>query len=344
MGRIKAFLAVLVCAVSAAVFMVAAPPAGAAGANDYVALGDSYASGVGSRTYYGDSGSCYRSPASYPATVASAAGLALDFRACSGAKVADVVNSQLAAVNRGTDFVTVTVGGNDVNFAPVLTECAKPSWWGNCTKAVNDALVILRTQLPARLAGLYSQIRARAPYARVVVTGYPLLFDGQDCNLLTFFSSGEEAQLNAATNELDALLQSQAATAGFAFADLRAVFTGHAWCGRPEWINGLSNPVLESYHPNLSGHAAYAGVVRPALVPSGVLAQQVSVRSDMGVQTLASEAVSAPDLGSPEAAAAAKAAGVSRWQLAAIRLAQARGVAADWLDAVDQQIAARLGR
>ena len=82
-------------------------------------------------------------------------GWRLTFRACSGAKVADVVSGQLPAVTAGTDFVTVTVGGNDVNFAPVLTECAKPSWWGNCSKAINDALVILRTQLPARLAGLY---------------------------------------------------------------------------------------------------------------------------------------------------------------------------------------------
>ncbi len=344
MGRLKALMAVAVSAVCAAVFIAVAPPAGAVGPTDYVALGDSYASGVGSRTYYADSGSCYRSPASYPAAVAAAAGLVLDFRACSGAKVADVVSGQLPAVTAGTDFVTVTVGGNDVNFAPVLTECAKPSWWGNCTKAINDALVILRTQLPARLAGLYAAIRARAPYARVVVTGYPLLFNGSDCNLLTFFSPSEESALNAATNELDTLLQSGANAAGFVFADPRPAFVGHAWCDRQEWINGLSNPVLESFHPDVSGHAAYASVVRPALVPPGVVASQASISSGTGIQTLAAPTFVAPDLGSPEAVTAAKSAGVSRWELAALRLAQLRGAPASVLKAIDERIGARLGR
>ena len=173
--------------------------------------------------------------------------------------------------------MTVTVGGNDVNFAPVLTECAKPSWWGNCTKAINDALVILRTQLPARLTGLYAAIRAQAPYARVVVTGYPLLFNGSDCSLLTFFSSSEEAALNAATNELDGLLQARAAAAGFVFVDPRPAFVGHAWCDRQEWINGLSNPILESYHPNVSGHAAYATWSARRWCPAALSPAQVSI-------------------------------------------------------------------
>jgi lysophospholipase L1-like esterase len=272
MGRLMALAAV---AVAAAVLIAAGPPVGAGGANEYVALGDSYASGVGSRTYFADSGSCYRSPASYPATVAAAAGLALDFRACSGAKVADVMSGQLPAVTAGTDFVTVTVGGNDLNFAPVLTECAKPRWSGTCTNAINDALVILRTLLPDRLTGLYTAIRAQAPYARVVVTGYPLLFNGSDCSLLTFFSPSEESAINAATDELDELLQSRAIAAGFVFADPRPIFAGHAWCDREEGINGLSNPVLESYHPTGTGQVAYAAVVRPVLVPGGVVASQV---------------------------------------------------------------------
>ena len=204
-------------------------------------------------------------------------------------------------MSAGTDFVTVTVGGNDVNFAPVLTECAKPSWWGNCTKVINDALVILRTQLPARLAGLYAAIRAQAPYARVVVTGYPLLFNGSDCNLLTFFSPARRPRLNAATNELDGLMQARASAAGFMFADPRPAFVGHAWCDGQEWINGLSNPILESYHPNVSGHAAYATVVRPALVPKAIVASQVSITSGTGVQTLVAPTFVAPDLGSAEA-------------------------------------------
>jgi hypothetical protein len=33
-------------------------------------------------------------------------------------------------------------------------------------------------------------------------------------------------------------------------------FVGHAVCDNPEWINGLSNPVGESYHPKTTGQAS----------------------------------------------------------------------------------------
>ena len=34
-----------------------------------------------------------------------------------------------------------------------------------------------------------------------------------------------------------------------------AAFVGHAVCDDVEWLNGLSNPVGESYHPNVAGHS-----------------------------------------------------------------------------------------
>ena len=61
-------------------------PAGAAG-GPYVALGDSYSSGTGTRTYINDGTSCYRSVYAYPSLDAAQLGLNLTFRACSGAKV-----------------------------------------------------------------------------------------------------------------------------------------------------------------------------------------------------------------------------------------------------------------
>ena len=41
---------------------------------------------------------------------------------------------------------------------------------------------------------------------------------------------------------------------------------GHAVCDEPEWINGLSNPIRESYHPNRAGHSSgYTPLVSPLL-------------------------------------------------------------------------------
>ena len=66
----------------------------------YVALGDSYSSGTGTRSYLADGTSCQRSTYAYPSLIAAARGYALNFRACSGAKVADVTNTQLGALTQ----------------------------------------------------------------------------------------------------------------------------------------------------------------------------------------------------------------------------------------------------
>ena len=60
-------------------------------------------------------------------------------------------------------------------------------------------------------------------------------------------------------------------SAGFAFVNPVSAFVGHAVCDRTEWINGLSSPISESYHPNRSGQASgYTPLVSPALVGAPV--------------------------------------------------------------------------
>ena len=101
----------------AAPVVVAAP---AHAANSYVALGDSYSSGTGAGSYVNDGTACQRSVHAYPSLLASSQNLSLTFRACSGATVADVTNTQLSALGSATTHVTISVGGNDAGFADVL--------------------------------------------------------------------------------------------------------------------------------------------------------------------------------------------------------------------------------
>ena len=236
----------------------------AAGA-DYVAVGDSYASGVGTRTYLADSGACKRSTYAYPYLDAGRIGANLSFTACSGAKVADVQNNQLGPINSGTDLVTIQVGGNDAGFSSVITTCAQPAWLSNCTAAINGAQTIINNTLPARLDGLYNTIRSRTPGARITVVGYPRLFNGTDCNAGTFFSADEMTRLNATADLLNSRISARASAHGFGFVNPTSAFIGHSVCGNPEWINGLSNPISESYHPNQTGQRAYADLVQGSL-------------------------------------------------------------------------------
>ncbi len=256
--RLGAALATL--SVTIAVLAIT-PPAHAAG-ESYVALGDSYSSGVGTRSYIDDGTSCQRSTLAYPSLLSAQRGYALDFRACSGATVADVNSTQLGALNSGTSFVTISVGGNDAGFADVLTECAFPWWASDCDGAINGAQAYINGTLPGSIDGLYGSIRSLAPSAQVVVVGYPRIFMGEDCNAGTWFSPEEQARLNQTADLLNSKLAAAAGAHGFGFANPTNAFIGHAVCDDPEWINGLSNPVSESYHPNSPGHSSgYAPVV-----------------------------------------------------------------------------------
>jgi lysophospholipase L1-like esterase len=244
---------------TAAFFVVLASPALAV---KYVALGDSYSSGTGTRTFY--ESSCQRSVYAYPYLLRNAhPEWSFVNATCSGAKTSDLINTQAASLTSDTNWVTYTIGGNDAGFSSVITTCAQPSWASNCDGAINTAQSYIQNTLPGRLDLVNSTIKSRAPSAKVVVLDYPKLFNGEDCNAFTWFSPSEETRLNETANMLKNVINAAATRAGanFVFRDVIPAFVGHAVCdggggSSTEWINGLSNPVGESYHPKVSGHAS----------------------------------------------------------------------------------------
>jgi hypothetical protein len=263
--RRTTWIGALAVAAMALLLPLLALPAQAAGPS-YVALGDSYSSGVGTRSYISDGTSCQRSTYAYPYLIAQSRGYTLSFQACSGAKVTDVTSNQLGALSSGTAYVTLSVGGNDAGFSSVITECAQPGWMSNCDGRINTAQGYINNTLPGSLATLYASIRSKAPNAKVVIVGYPRLFQGEDCNAGTWFSPAEETRLNQTADLLNSKLSSAAAAKGFTFANPTSKFIGHAVCDDVEWLNGLSNPVSESYHPNKLGQSSgYTSLVSPLL-------------------------------------------------------------------------------
>lgn len=224
---------------------------------EYVALGDSFSAGTGTRASVDD---CYRSPYGYPALLADAHGLALDYQACSGARTADVHRDQLGTLSASTDLVTMTIGGNDLDFAGVITQCALPGWLSNCQGRINNSLQLLHAEMPQRYDALFTEIGTRAPSAEVVIGNYPHLFSGRDCNLVTFFTAAEMRALNDATDQLSDVIEDRTQSADFGYVDSRPDFQGHAVCDSTEWVNGISWPIQESYHPNRDGNVGYADV------------------------------------------------------------------------------------
>ena len=183
MSRVRQTATIVATSVAAALAAVVVPVSSArAVEGEYVAVGDSYASGLGTRAYYPDSGACKRSPHAYAVDHAARLGVELSFQACAGAAVSDVRSGQLGTLDAGTGLVSVQVGGNDAGFPSVLTECAKPVWAQDCAGAVEHARATVNGELPGRLARLYADIALRAPSAVVLVAGYPRQFHDEDCN------------------------------------------------------------------------------------------------------------------------------------------------------------------
>jgi lysophospholipase L1-like esterase len=230
-------------------------------ATKYVALGDSYSSGVGTRTFYAES--CKRSVYAYPYLLHNAHPEWTFVNAtCSGAKTGDILNTQANSLTSDTNWVTYTIGGNDAGFSTVITECALPSWASDCNGWINNAQAYITNTLPGRLDLVNNKIKEKSPSAKVIVLDYPKLFNGEDCNALTWFSSSEETRLNETAVMLKNVISAAASRAGanFIFRDVIPPFVGHAVCdggggSSTEWINGLSNPTGESYHPKVTGHA-----------------------------------------------------------------------------------------
>jgi lysophospholipase L1-like esterase len=262
MGKGKWCVAAIACGVAMTAGWTL--PAVAAAQPGYVALGDSYSSGVGTRVYYNDGSSCSRSPDAYGPLIAAARGYALSFEACGGAKTGDVISSQLAALNSTTSLVTITIGGNDAGFSTVITDCAL--YYFPCQSAINNADSYIQNTLPGLLNTTYGDIRSHAPNAHVIVLAYPHLFtsNGATCNFDTLTSSHEE-ELNTTADELDGVISTQASAHGFTFVDPRSAFNSHEVCSSSEWLNGLSNPTSESFHPNVQGQAEFASLIEPKL-------------------------------------------------------------------------------
>ncbi|WBC17008.1 SGNH/GDSL hydrolase family protein [Micromonospora sp. WMMA1998] len=245
--RVRTALAAVLAAVLGAVLL---PGAARAATVNYVALGDSYSSGVGAGPY--DFSTCLRSQKSYaPLWAAAHAVTSFRFPACGGAVTADVRNNQVGQLSASTTLVTITIGGNDAGFADVMTSCRFGST-SSCESAVAGAKAFATATLPGRLDATYAAIRERAPNARLVVLGYPRLFETGYCGLLAM-SSYKRTILNQAADVLNGVTADRAGAAGATFVDARPYFTGHGVCAAEPWIRDVSG-VIEAYHPNASGY------------------------------------------------------------------------------------------
>ncbi|WP_202526884.1 SGNH/GDSL hydrolase family protein [Streptomyces sp. SID486] len=250
-GACSLLLAAVCALADPATAQVASPSV----AGGYVALGDSYSSGVGAGDYLDSGKECKRSSRAYPVLWAEAhAPATFSFAACNGADARDVLTEQLGHLSARTGLVTLTVGGSDTGFVGVLATCALGGA-ERCMSAVSRSRAVMDGPLAGDLDLLYTAIRSRAPAARVVVLGYPHLYHLRGSCALGL-QDGERTVLNDAVDHLNAVIAQRAALHGFTFADVTATFAGHEICSASPWLHGVDVlAVTESYHPTAPGQS-----------------------------------------------------------------------------------------
>jgi len=235
--------------------LLVAAPADAASSVHYVALGDSYSSGLGAGSLIASSGSCDRSTNAYSALWAAAhAPAAYTSVACAGATTATVNSTQLSSLSTATTLVSITIGGNDVGFSNIMETCALEGT-SDCVAAVQSAENFAQSTLPGRLDTTYNGIHSHAPNAVVVVLDYPAFYQlGTFCLGL---SATSHAKLDEGINLLDGVISAAASRHGFIFGDVRSRFVGHQLCsGGTKWLHALNfTDIPESYHPTASGQS-----------------------------------------------------------------------------------------
>lgn len=254
--RFLSSLAAVVLASSGFIAAGALPAAAASSSqiSKYVSLGDSYAAGTGAGPYLN---ACQQSLSGYPALLDAVKGVNLVRNAsCQSATTTDVVATQLSTLNRGTTLVTLTVGGNDLGVVGVAAACVPDSASIACQTALATALFQLNSgALAINLATSYAAVVAAAPNARVLVTGYPYLFDA------ALNANPAIAVVNGATATLNATILGVVGAGNF--VDVSAAFAAHGIGSAVPWIVLPAEP--DAFHPNALGYAAYAAAIQAKL-------------------------------------------------------------------------------
>lgn len=256
----------------------AALPAG----SHYVALGSSNAAGANIPPLAsGRPARCGASQVSYARLLASRLNLDLTDATCGGATTAQLLAPwnelppQIDAVTPETRLVTISVGGNDLNYMGVVfagscragvVDSRRPA--GEACAQVPEPAPVDYARVEDRIAAVVDQVHARAPAARVVLVQYLTLVGEAPCATAPLGAADAALARRLASN-LAAATARAAARSGADVLPMDVVSEGHTACSAEPWSRGLapgySGAEGAPWHPTAAGHAAIADMLERLL-------------------------------------------------------------------------------
>ncbi|MDO6414512.1 SGNH/GDSL hydrolase family protein [Sphingomonas sp. BIUV-7] len=250
------------------------------GQADYVALGSSFAAGIGLGPRAPRSPLvCLRTTNGYPQQLARMRGLSLVDVTCSGATSTHVLaggqiflGPQIDAITRKTRLVTMTIGGNDIGYVGDLSLAAarrQRSLTGWLARAATRAPRLDRARdydgVRVRMVAIIRAIRKRAPAATIIVLSYPqILPESGTCERLAL-AEGDVATMRNVGDRLVAATRAAAMQAGAEFIDLQQLGGAHDACAPDPWVNGWRDAAKTPFHPTLAGATAAAQAIAALL-------------------------------------------------------------------------------
>lgn len=188
---------------------------------------------------------------------------------------------------KGVDYVTMTIGGNDVGFSDVIVSCFM-STQGMDFRGVHNALEEAEKKYDSwareSIKEAYTEVgKAAGPDAHVIVAGYPTLLDSQKNHLV--FHRNESLEINNKVEWFNAELElivrevnadNDGSRAQVVFVSVADEFRGHEAYTDNAYINEVIVPSQDedlatnyysaySVHPNERGTDAYARCVQKAI-------------------------------------------------------------------------------
>jgi lysophospholipase L1-like esterase len=255
-------------------------PASAAHADEYVALGDSFAAGPVIPIQMPPFG-CLKSSNNYGQLAALQLQVPIKDATCSGAKTNHMTTAQgvtpgpnppqFDRLSTATTLVTLTIGGNDMGFSGIAENCFSQNGGGTpcqdhyVVNGVDEISTRIQETAP-KVADVIQGIHTRSPNARVLVVNYAAILphSGPGCWPVVPLSEGDVPYVRAKQEELNQMLATQAAANGAELVDWYAASVGHDACQPPglKWVEAaVPMNAAAPVHPNLLGMIGAADLV-----------------------------------------------------------------------------------
>jgi lysophospholipase L1-like esterase len=269
------------------------------GEDQYVSLGSSFAAGPGLPLEPNTPAFCARSTLNYAHLVARELDLHLTDASCTGATVDNVVDTsqaqpfvpsntvpaQISTITPETDLVTVTAGGNDVDYLLNLfrNSCQiDPVTKQDPTLGTGTSFICTDTDpsksnraafaaLTERLIQMVETIQALPGAPRIVLVDYFTILpqNGKPCAAAPTLTREEIRYSLEVARQLQLATKHAAQRTGVELVELSKASRHHDVCSADPWVNGWvdpSNPTVPvtlnaRYHPNAAGMQAAAELI-----------------------------------------------------------------------------------